>query len=157
MLYNLHVYNFYLSVIPQSGWGEKKHTLIQTKTTKLGLAPNSPVATILHICSSCLICRHRCNTHTCLELPIWKVEPTAAQLLCKVAQGCGLRVRAGVGAMKGVKAECGLSYIMFTMDGSFSESRKAWMGSGLGGTGGRQRCCPKPSYIHFQPLCQPNG
>jgi len=31
------------------------------------------------------------------ELPIGKVEPTAAQLLAKVAQGCGLRVRAGVG------------------------------------------------------------
>ena len=34
------------------------------------------------------------------ELPVGEVEPTAAQLLGKVAQGYGLRVRAGVGGYK---------------------------------------------------------
>lgn len=122
--------------------GKKKYLNTNQKKTA-GVGPQPPYGNHLAQSSSCLICKHRCNTHICPELPIWKVEPTAAQLLCKAAQRCGLRVRAGVGAMKRVKAECLLSYTMFTMDRSFSESRKAWMGSGSGGTGGRQRCCPK--------------
>lgn len=151
MLYNLKVYNFYLSAIPQSSWEKKKKQYL-SQNKKAWIGPLVLYGN--HLAQMQLLS----NLQTQMQRIHWvwtpyrrKLEP-AERCLARLLRGVAWGSELGLGAMKRVKAEWTLLHHVHLE--SFSESG-GLNGSGLGGTGGRQRRCPKPSYTHFNPSLSP--